>query len=322
MTVDVSRARVNPFPEHTAALRKVPLTTFYSRINRLKRVNPERLTEQQAFDRLSRALHGYVMRSVIIGTNGVFRARVGAPNALFRNVSELWYPPSSMVIRRGRFNGKGEAKFYCSSELHAAVMEVRPKVGDRVAVVIAGARQRSAQIDLAHIGLHRAVVHSDVVGAMGSGLRGDPDFVRRLGEWGIQKRWLVLDDYLTQLATTLYAPEVEEEAYKMTLSAGRYLLRPQNHQGILYPSVASDFSAFNICLEPSAADHICTPSEVWVAEVTERLCGVPEDLERSMRFLHRSTSISGAGDIAWSDRLSEVSAHEVLGGIRRSGQPS
>lgn len=107
--VDVSRARVGPEPTNGAALRAVPRAAFRSRFNRLKRLNLATTSDQQAFDALSQAFHGYVTRPVVVGTNGVFRARLGKPDQLFLEASELWYPPAAFVARRGRFNGAGLA---------------------------------------------------------------------------------------------------------------------------------------------------------------------------------------------------------------------
>lgn len=311
--IDVSRARVGP-EQREAALRKVPPAQFYSRLNRLKALNPAVLSEQQAFNRLSHAFHGYIMKSVIIGTNGVYRARLGKPDELFENVSQLWYPPEDLVTRRGRFNGVGESRFYCSTELHAAMYETRPGVGDRISLLIAGARDRSRDVELAHIGIHKAIVASEVVGEMGTGLRGNDEFISKLDRQGIRKRWLLLDDYLSDLATTLYDPAEEQDRYKLSLSAGRYVLRPPHYRGLLYPSVASDFHAFNICLYPDAADEIYFPSEVWVADVV----GYDAAGDLEVQFVHRSDRITSSGNIEWSGRLQGIQPDEIVRGIGRS----
>lgn len=312
--IDVSRARIGPEPTGKSALSRVPASVFYGRLNRLKRLNSVGLTEQRAFDRLSQALHGYVMRGAIIGSKGVFRARVGPPDRLFQNTSELWYPKPELVKRRGRFNGAGESRFYCSSEIHTAFEEVRPKVGDRVTLLIAGARSPSTKFELAHVGIQHAVVGSEVVGTMGGGLRRDKEFLAQLKAWGITKRWLALDDYLTDLATAVYEPAVQDERYIMSVSAGRYLLRPPAYQGILYPSVASEFSGFNLCLYPESADRLFYPSEAWAADILSRR---PTG-ELEIRFAHRSTSISSSGEIDWSGRLVGVEPEEVQKAIGRA----
>lgn len=324
MVIDTSRARIAALSADASALRSVPASVFQPRLDRLRSLDPAALSEQQTFDHLSRAMHGYMIRSVIIGTSGVYRARALAKDALFEDASDLWYPPAAVIKHRGRFNGVGESRFYCSSELHAAIYEMRPRVGDRIVVLVAGAREPSTRIELAHVGIHKAIVEQSIVGRMGTGLRGDESFVAHLKAAGVLSRWLALDDYLTEIATSLYPATEESDRHKMTLSAARYLLRPKHYGGILYPTVAAGFQAFNLCLSPETADRVYFPSEAWLVEVFDHMPDLhalsADDATLPISFLRRTTDISAAGKLSWGERLSGIDPAEVGQCIARARQ--
>jgi hypothetical protein len=50
------------------------------------------------------------------------------------NVNELKYPPAARVTKFQRANRPGDPRFYCSAGAPAAIFELSPRVGDRIAV--------------------------------------------------------------------------------------------------------------------------------------------------------------------------------------------
>lgn len=321
--IDASRLRIGPEPRSGAALRRVPVQDFSRRFEALKRLDLARATEQRVFDAFSRAYHGYVTRSAIIGSNGVFRARRNAGVELFEDASELWYPPAALASR-GRFNAANESRFYASSEFHGAVFEMLPKPGDRLTVLVAGAVDHAATMELAHVGIERAVVDREITGTMGDGLRNDADFRCLLDAMGIARRWRALDDFLTEIGTTAYPSTEAAARYKLTVAAAEFLLHGGSFGGLIYPSVGIDLRGFNLCLEPSAADARYAPFEAFVIEVLEeRVVGYDQDslgLAFGIRVLRRSTAIATSGRIDWGGETADVDPHLIASAIRRSGR--
>lgn len=117
-------------------LRSISYTDLSARINRLLTCDCSRLTHDQIESRVRRIADGYATKTAIVGSNGVFRARVNEGRDLFSSASELWYPPAA-VVREGRFNRALSPRFYASNIPHAAVLETRPEVGDFVTVLYA-----------------------------------------------------------------------------------------------------------------------------------------------------------------------------------------
>lgn len=323
MTIDTSRLHIGPEPRDGAALRRVKVQDFARRLLALQRLDLARSTEQQTFDYFCRAFNGYITRSAIIGSNGVFRARRNDGVDLFLEASDLWYPPAHLV-GRGRFNAVGESRFYASSEFHGAVFEMLPRSGDRLTVLVAGAVERGARIELAHIGLERAVVDRDITGSMGDGLRNDGEFRAMLTRMGIERRWTRLDDFLARIGTTAYPVAEASDRYKLTVAASKFLQHGGRFGGLIYPSVGIDLRGFNLCLDAATADQAYAPFEAFLIEIVDERPGGGSqcrgDLEFGIRVLRRSSGISTSGRIDWGGELTDFDPEIVRSAIRRSGQ--
>ncbi len=322
MPIDTARLHIGPEPRNGAALRRVAVQDFSRRLRALERLDLSRASEQQAFDSFARAFNGYITRSAIIGTNGVFRARRNEGRELFEEAAELWYPPAELV-GRGRFNATGESRFYASSEFHGAVFEMLPAPGDRLTVLVAGAIDRESRLELAHVGLERALVDREITGTMGDGLRKDEGFSAMLREMGIERRWLALDDFLASIGTTAYPPVESADRYKLTVAAAKFLSHGDRFDGLIYPSVGIDLRGFNLCLGTAAADRAYFPFEAYLLEIVDERPGpwtdTPGGLAFSVRVVRRSSGISFSGQIEWGEELTNFDPDVVRSAVRRSG---
>ncbi len=299
---------------HGQALRAVNCHQFYDRLRRLKRLDLSRVSSEQTYDRFRRAFSGYITRSVIAGSNGVWRARVNETGQSFEDASDLWFPPADKVGRRGRFNEAGQSMFYCSDKIYSAIDEMRPSAGAVMTVLAAGAKSPGASLSFGHVGVHRAIAEPEIVGNMGGGLRALEEWIEHLDRLGIRRRWLALDDYLTEIAASVYAPSEQDDRYKMTNALARMLLQPPDIEGIIYPSVAAEMTAFNICLPPKNADKYFYPFETWEVEVVAP--PTPGD-SSAVRFL-RKGAVGDSGQISWGPLLDHVEENDIVGSIGRS----
>lgn len=301
-------------PRFGETLRRRSAADFYGRLNRLKRLDPSRFTSSQIDDRFRRALNGYITRSIIMGSNGVWRARVNAEGQTFEDAADLWFPPKEVVRQRGRFNEVGQSVFYCSDKLSSAVEEMRPSSGEIITILVAGAKAPGANIAVAHVGIHRAIAEPEVTNDMGGGLRAVEEWVQHLETMHIRARWLAIDDFLTDISTSVYADVERDSRYKLTNALARMLMEPEGIDGIIYPSVAAEMTAFNICLPPKQADQYFYPFEAWEIEVVAS----PLNGEGSIAKFLRHGIVSDSGKIIWSERAHDFSEDDILGSIGRS----
>lgn len=88
---------------------------------------------------------------------------MNAGGKTFGKASELWYPPAEFIARRGRMNDAHESRFYCASEPHTAVFEVRAKPDDTVTLLLAPPKEKVAKLSVAFVGVTRSE-HPDIAG--------------------------------------------------------------------------------------------------------------------------------------------------------------
>lgn len=263
-----------------------------------------KLSEDRVFERIRRIFDAYTTQTQTIRTNGLFRARVNPPNVVFESASELWYPPSNVITRAGRFNLAGQPVFYASARAHAAILEVRPAVRDTVTLLVAGAQRQHADISCAHVGLHRCNDFPEATGANGAQPRSNPSFIADLQSYGVLNKWLKIDDYFADLTTTVVPPGEDESVFKGTNAIARVLAKIPDIESLNYPSIATHLNCVNLCLTAEAADRHLRPSEAWMLRVTDWQAELPGQAPTKSGFyqteiLARSRPIGKDSRIEW-----------------------
>ena len=147
--------------------------------------------------------------------------------------------------------------------------------------------------------------------------------------WSISEfleKWLAVDDFLSEMATTVFAPHEEQNKYKITNSMGRFLLKIPSVHGLNYPSVATRLASLNLCLRPEVADQLFYPAEAWMIKIEvekKRPDGLNQDgpFYRTT-FIRKSEEIKGDGRIVWSDLLVNVTPEQIVHLDYRTRLPS
>lgn len=214
--------------------------------------------------RLFDLLENYASRTIYLQSNvNIFRARrkpKGEGEELFRHIRELWYPKPSCLTRPGRLNNIGQPLFYCSTDPGTSIFEIRPEVGDLVAVLeceaIAGASPVLIAVDI-YEQLGRLGVKIDEEPG-GDSLR---DLRKSIGSSAWQKNRLI-EVFISDEFKKVVAEGYEYE-YKLSIAMAEFLFDFGGDSfgvdGIAYPSVRSDLRNVNIALLPRAVDRIYRP---------------------------------------------------------------
>lgn len=291
----------SPAEEAVGRLRKINPAELAGRIGRVRRMNAAALSDEAISNRVRRLFDGYASKPIMIRANAVFRARKNENGQSFTNTAELWYPPPA-VVSLGRFNAANESVFYAASTIQAAAWEIRAQPGDILSILVCGANSAHADIYSAAIGMHLYDGAPQPPQYPFPDLRADSSFQRDLQRAAIEQKWRRLDDYLSSLATA--QPSDIPGLYRITNVISRVLTGMGDVQGLTYPSVATALKAFNLRLQPQAADQAFFPGEVWEFEVlahVEHLPGQPESATgyQAVRPLRRSARIEPDGAIVW-----------------------
>ena len=296
-------------------LRNKSYAQILTSLRRAREMDLQTLRTEQVDRRVGLIMDGY--RTVVIKAqmNGLYRARKNRGDQPWQSVSDLWYPPAAAVRTRGRFNEPGVSAFYACNRATGAVFEIHPSVGDIITLLVIRSKMEFAELDCAHIGLERSIAPEMGLVPNDRKLRTNPRFQAMLRHYGISKKWLLVDEFLSDMATTSFAPAEEQDKYKITNAIGRLLFKMPNIQGLNYPSVATGLESLNLCLQPAIADQYFRATEAWMIrleERVERLPGLNKDgpFYRST-FIRRSEKIDSDGRISWSNMLENVRPEEI-----------
>jgi RES domain len=297
---------------------EVSIHDLRRRITQLRNADLRILSQEAVADRVARVIHQYPFQIRPWVVTGVYRARVNKPGALFTSASELWYPPRpDRVTSPSRLNKRGQVLFYAASMPNAAALELRVKPGDMVTVLVARTRNGTfEELSTAFIGLERALAPEAQALGPNEIFRTAQHFRQQLGE-GNYKKWLLIDDYLSEIFGAV-VPDGEEQLYRPTIAMADLLFKAPGVDAITYPSVATQDKGLNICMQPARADTVFKPSEAWMLEVGET--GLHSETKEPLMRVHfrlRSYEIGTDGVIHWRPTGDGLDQESIMSFVRR-----
>ncbi len=299
------------------SLDNISIVDLRRRIRSLRKADLRTLSDTAASFRIRHVIDQYMFQVRHLQLTGIYRARLNRPGELFSTASQLWYPPIEAVLRPSRLNGIGQVRFYASSTPNTAVFELRPKTGHAFTVLLATTSSRQVvSLNVAFIGLERSLAPEVQHFTDKDSFRRSPTFRERLGS-GNYKKWLLIDDYLSEIFGA-EVPDGEEHLYKLTIALAKLLFEAPGVDAVSYPSVATSDHGINVCMNPAAADRVFAPLEAWVVEVGEKAVhpqsGMP--LWR-VQFIRTSQEIGPDGSITWRPPGEGIDQSEIMRFARR-----
>jgi hypothetical protein len=189
---------------YSEPLQKVSHADLIARINRARNMDVNILSHSAIHNRIHKIMDGYHTVIIKVATNGIYRARKNIDGQPFLFASDLWYPPASAVRLRGRFNEPGTPVFYASNRPNGAIIEVRPQVGDVITLLVVRTRKPLVELESAHIGLERSSAPELGKAQRALMLRNNPNFQAMARKYGINNKWLAIDEFLSDMATTYF----------------------------------------------------------------------------------------------------------------------
>jgi hypothetical protein len=301
-------------------LSEISIFDLRSRIASLRRADLKTLSAKGAAYRIGRVIDQYPFQIKTMGLTGVYRARSNKPGEVFSWASQLWYPPATAVVRPSRLNQIGQVRFYGTNVPNAALLELRPQPGNVFTVLLARTRSGKAEmLDVAFIGLERSrapeVQHLTEKDMFRHALH----FRSQLGPANY-KKWLLIDDYLSEIFATV-VPDGEEHKYKPTIALAN-LLFSAPLDAVMYPSVATADHGVNVCMLPDKADQLFSPLEAWMIRVEDNALH-PKTGKRLHRvnFLSRSHEIGPDGSITWRQAGEGINPVEIMRFVSHPIQP-
>jgi hypothetical protein len=299
--------------ENETILKQISYLDLKSKLNCARQMDVGALSAEEVAERIGLSvMEGYWTNLIRAEMTGLYRARKNNGIDPWLSIEKLWYPPASKIDKRGRFNEIGKSVFYACDTFAGAITEVRPKAGDLITILVVRGRDGLVALDNAQIGLER--LRATGFGKKGSHvLRRDVAFQAILKERGIMKKWLLLDNFLSEMATSSFSPESEQDKYKITNAISAQLFKLPGIHGLVYPSISTKHRCINFCLMPNVADQYFVPRQAWMIRIEERNSqpAPPGGHEYRIRLLRRSENVSADGQISWSGELQNLQLEDI-----------
>lgn len=205
-----------------------------------------------------------IVRYSISPGSSLIRQRVNQNGESFKNIDELYYPPSS-VTPMERANLSGNPMFYACS-FPSEITEQSP-----IPRIIALEETSSFMRDTTQSGIERATVSRwDVIAQIelialpyiGTYSRACPDLLRVKEEWekAISQGVVPHDalELVNYMAEEISKDFSDRNQYFKIANFVHYLLRinqkTRDTDGIIYPSVPAQGAGFNVAIKPESAD--------------------------------------------------------------------
>jgi hypothetical protein len=196
------------------------------------------------------------------------RGRISPDGKPFPRLSDHWYPPNRYSTY-SRANLPGEAVFYCSYGNGTSLLELRPKVGSLISMMICRISK--------HPILLKWISRTDLFDLH--------ELSGRHGEF-------------EQLCSELYGHGTASPQHYMICGGYASLFfRLDFIDGLAYSSIATDCKGVNVALKSSVADEYVQPLSFRAFVVTE----APGVLDFRVRCVAAAGAPATTGEISWED---------------------
>ena len=225
-----------------------------------------------------------IVRHTIFPRSSLIRQRVNIKGQHFKNISELYYPPSS-VTPMERANLPGNPMFYACS-FPSEITDQSP-----IPRLIALEETSPFMKDTTKSGIERATVSRWEVTQqlelialpyVGTYERASPDLLEVKKAWNVAIAKGIVPqealDLVNYMAEEISKDFSEKDQYFKIANFVYYLLRmnqkTKNADGIIYPSVPAQGAGFNVAIKPEVADvkiHFLNASECHLLKQGEQM---------------------------------------------------
>lgn len=245
-------------------------------------------------DRFNTLLNYYKCTALDFKRGSTFwRARDLGTRDLFKNISELSYPPKNLV-KQGRINNKNKPVLYLASRKETALSEINIKENEFVQ--LAGFRIFSDKgMSIAIVGIFWSVFKTGSIPLIGK----DPDgaVLRYINNLPTDEslKLIYIDRFL---ATILSDRKASENDYLHTNILSKIILDKTNSESIAYPSV-KDEGGFNLAVKAEVSDSLFENVSCSVLQINRKIrYGI-----YISKTIHIAQDVDTLGDFIWKELL-------------------
>lgn len=203
----------------------------------------------------SREILGHSRPTIKISTKGLFRARIisNVAEKDLETVKSIWYPDFKEIDEKhhklNRCSNKGQNFFYSSNSLEAVIKELEPKDNDLI------------MIGIFHTSNPEIKIRSQYAGI---------EVLKKISRKSLQNYLYPTknDELIEKYISSKFQKKIEnDEEYKSSIAFSNILLKNDEINCIIYPSVASNLKLINFGIKADFVDDFLFCKSVYIYKV-------------------------------------------------------
>lgn len=207
----------------------------------------------------SKVILGHTRPTINISPDGLFRARIitGTNESELQTTKSIWYPNFKEIDeahhKLNRCSDKGQNFFYCSNNLGAVVKELAPSDMDLIMIGVFHKKSPETKIRSQYAGIEA--------------LKANPKENSELKDYEYVSS---KDKLIEQFISSKFQERVEtgqEFKYKPCIAFSNILLKNEEINCLIYPSVASDLKSTNYGIKAQFVDEFLYCRSTYVYRI-------------------------------------------------------
>lgn len=273
---------------------KLKTSDITSRYIRWKKLMEDGASIDEMKKAVFHLITGCYFQTIKCNSGSFFRARKNNGNALFNNVSDLWYPPKEFIKEMGRANRVGQSMMYIGQDGRTTLFEMRLKNDDCVTVgvfLLKEFQSLNLQYLVSLENLNNPAL-KPIISARHSGMKTAGYSTQGMKNVNLIHKILSEEFRRTDI-------EAYKNPYTLSAAVAETLLSYENADGLMYPSIQYQ-NDFNIVLHPKSAERTLALSKCDYLKVCE-------EGTRDIIFHHQFTTSSidqKTGIMNWTNSFS------------------
>jgi hypothetical protein len=289
-----------------------PLVLLKDRLDSFERLDLEKVGYKKIKGMIFSLLSGIEIHSSVISPiNKIFRGRIfDQSTTQIREKKDFWYPPNSIIDKRGRVNRQYEAIFYGSDSCESVISELNVNINNFIVIVEMELINKYDKLKIVNLGLSQESLEKIEVD------KSVKELVTKIEKETYSSSLIIngipINDYSESFLLENFfhkymsKKDNNRSFYKITNAISEFWFNVPGINGIAYPSIGSysDIGkrihlGTNIALKPDIVDKIYSIKNIWISQIVY----ISSDRKKiGLEEIEYSNSIDNSGSIVWLDK--------------------
>ncbi len=272
---------------------KLKTSDIISRYEKWKRLIIDGASIEEMKSVVRSVITGCAFQTLVTTSGKLYRARKNDGDKSFINISDLWYPPHSVIKQMGRANRIGQSMMYLAQDGRTAIFEMQLTNDDYFTVCELNIKENQ-KLNLIYL---NTLENLNIPAQKKIHEERNKGLARlKYNKQGIENINLIHKILSEEFMRT--DDKRPQQAYTLSIAVAETLLSYKNADGMIYPSlrVRNDY---NIVIHPNAADRTLKINKCDSFKIIEG----DNETKTIHQLLTTSNIDYNTGILTWSDNL-------------------